>query len=139
MNPHYPVVAERAAHRCEYCGAPEAVFNFPFEVEHIEPLVRRGSDDNRNLALACRSCNVHKGDAVESEDGDTQTVVRLFHPRRDVWSEHFTVDVTTGAIVGKTAAGRATVTRLGMNTRVQLAARKQWMRLKMFPPAVSQK
>jgi hypothetical protein len=35
MNPHYRVVAQRAGHRCEYCRAPEAVFNFPFEVEHI--------------------------------------------------------------------------------------------------------
>jgi hypothetical protein len=32
MNPHYEVVALRAGHRCEYCHAPEAVFNFPFEV-----------------------------------------------------------------------------------------------------------
>lgn len=135
MNPRYPAVAKRAAHRCEYCGAPEAVFNFPFEVEHIEPLVRGGADDELNHAPACRSCNVHKGIAVESGDRDTQTVVRLFHPRRDVWGEHFTVDVTTGAIVGKTATGRATVSRLGMNTSVQLTARKQWMRLKMFPPS----
>lgn len=28
MNPRYPAVAQRAAHRCEYCLAPEAVFNF---------------------------------------------------------------------------------------------------------------
>ena len=34
MNPHYPLVAQRAAHHCEYCRAPEAVFNFAFEVEH---------------------------------------------------------------------------------------------------------
>lgn len=135
MNPRYSATAKRASHRCEYCGAPEAVFNFPFEVEHIEPLGRGGTDDESNLALACRSCNVRKGNAVENEDLDTQTVVRLFHPRRDAWSEHFTVDVTTGDIVGKTAAGRATVSRLGMNTSVQLAARKQWMRLKMFPPS----
>ena len=39
MNPRYSAVAERAGHRCEYCGAPEVVFNFPFEVEHI---IRRG-------------------------------------------------------------------------------------------------
>ena len=37
MNDWYPLVAERAGHRCEYCLAPEAVFNFPFEVEHIFP------------------------------------------------------------------------------------------------------
>lgn len=35
MNPHYPLVARRAGHRCEYCRAPEAVFNFPFEVERL--------------------------------------------------------------------------------------------------------
>jgi hypothetical protein len=34
MNPLYARVAARAGDRCEYCHAPEAVFNFPFEVEH---------------------------------------------------------------------------------------------------------
>lgn len=38
MNPNYPPVAERAGHRCEYCHAPEAIFNVLFEVEHIIPL-----------------------------------------------------------------------------------------------------
>jgi hypothetical protein len=37
MNPFYTLVADRAAHQCEYCHAPELVFNFPFEVEHIIP------------------------------------------------------------------------------------------------------
>jgi hypothetical protein len=31
MNPHYPQVALRAGYRCEYCHAPEAVFNLPLE------------------------------------------------------------------------------------------------------------
>ena len=30
---------------CEYCAAPDAVFNFPFEVEHIDPPARGGLDD----------------------------------------------------------------------------------------------
>jgi 5-methylcytosine-specific restriction endonuclease McrA len=58
MNRHYAAVAERARHRCEYCGAPEAVFNVPFEVEHIRPLVHGGSHVHDNLALSCRSCNL---------------------------------------------------------------------------------
>ena len=66
MNPHYEVVALRAGHRCEYCHAPEAVFNFPFEVEHIIPLVRDGADATPNWALACRACNVRKGPHVEN-------------------------------------------------------------------------
>ena len=31
MNPFYHLVADRAFHRCEYCHAPELVYNFPFE------------------------------------------------------------------------------------------------------------
>ena len=58
MNPAYPVVSERAEHRCEYCRAPELVFNFPFEVEHIVPVCRGGANTDANLALACRSCNL---------------------------------------------------------------------------------
>lgn len=46
MNPHYPLVAERAAHRCEYCRAPEAIFNFPFEVEHVLPVSQQGTEDD---------------------------------------------------------------------------------------------
>ena len=56
MNPQYPAVAERAAYRCEYCHAPEIVFNFPFEVEHVLPQAHGGSDDLDNLALACPRC-----------------------------------------------------------------------------------
>jgi 5-methylcytosine-specific restriction endonuclease McrA len=50
MNPYYPLVAERAAHRCEYCHAPELIFNVPFEVDHIIPISKGGSDDPSNLA-----------------------------------------------------------------------------------------
>lgn len=45
MNPFYTLVADRAAHRCEYCHDPELVFNFPFEVEHIIPVYRGESND----------------------------------------------------------------------------------------------
>jgi len=39
MNPRYPAVSHRALHQCEYCHAPEGIFNLPFEVEHVnEPL-----------------------------------------------------------------------------------------------------
>jgi 5-methylcytosine-specific restriction endonuclease McrA len=61
MNPFYTLVADRAAHLCEYCHAPELVFNFPFEVEHIVPRSLGGADAEFNLALACRSCNLRKG------------------------------------------------------------------------------
>jgi hypothetical protein len=92
MNPRYPLVAERAAHRCEYCHAPEAIFNFPFEVEHIIPPLHGGDDDETKWALACCACDLFKSNFLDGIDPETQTVVRLFHPRQDRWEEHFRVD-----------------------------------------------
>ena len=64
MNPRYPRVAARAGHRCEYGRAPEAIFNLPFEVEHIVPTVRGGADPESNWALSGRACNLHKSETT---------------------------------------------------------------------------
>lgn len=135
MNPRYPPVAQRAAHCCEYCRAPEAVFNFPFEVEHIVSPASGGGSDEANLALACRSCNLHKSVHLDGPDQDTQGVVRLFHPRQDQWRDHFRLDFDSGRLLGLTSIGRATVNRLRMNSSAQIAARRQWIRLQLFPRA----
>jgi hypothetical protein len=133
MNPRYPVVARRAAHQCEYCRAPEAVFNLAFEVEHVLPPIHGGPDDESNWALSCRSCNVHKSDSIRAVDPDTGAEPRLFHPRRDQWHQHFQIEPSTGTMSGLTPVGRATISRLKMNSPAQLAARRQWMRLCWFP------
>jgi HNH endonuclease len=132
VNPRYSVVAERAEHRCEYCRAPEAIFNLSFEVEHIIPSSRGGSDDPANLALACRSCNLYKGDRMVGSDEESGAELPLFDPRADDWGRHFEVDGQTGAIRGLTAVGRATTSALQMNRPVQLAARLQWIRLGIY-------
>lgn len=133
MNPRYPQVALRAGHRCEYCHAPEAVFNLPLEVEHIMPVTRGGEDNTANWALACRACNLYKAAHVSGSDPVSKTAVRLFHPRTDQWEDHFQVDPESGTILGLTPIGRATVARLSMNRRAQVAARQQWTRLGLFP------
>ena len=133
MNPHYPEVALRAEHRCEYCHAPEAVFNLPLEVEHIVPLARGGEDTTANWALACRACNLYKAMHVSGQDPMSEAVVRLFHPRADRWEDHFDVAPESGEMVGRTPIGRATMMRLGPNSAAQVAARRQWMRLGLFP------
>ena len=129
MNPHYPLVSARARHICEYCHAPEAIFNLPFEVEHITPQASGGESSPDNLALSCRSCNLYKSDAVAAFDELTQSTARLFHPRRDDWSEHFIVNAETGEIEGLTNIGRATVFRLRINSAAQVAARREWLKL----------
>lgn len=133
MNPHYSLVARRAGHRCEYCRAPEAVFNFPFEVEHIVPLSRGGSDDEVNLCLACRACNVRKSDRLVARDELSGEEVPLFHPRQQRWDEHFHVDVESGELEGQTPTGRATIASLDLNHPLQVLARQLWARLRLFP------
>jgi hypothetical protein len=133
VNPLYPTVAERAGDRCEYCRAPEEVFNFSFEVEHIMPRTLGGDISPENTALACESCNLHKSDATEGWDEIEGRSLPLFHPRQDRWHEHFRYDAETGAIVGLTGTGRATVARLKMNSNFQLRARRHWVRLNLYP------
>jgi HNH endonuclease len=133
MNPFYTLVAARANHRCEYCQAPELVFNFPFEVEHIIPLSRQGTNDEMNLALACRSCNLRKGTRTSGAMLDSSTEVHFFHPRENRWSEHFQIDTNSGKIIGISAVGKVTVEFLEMNSSSQVTARQLWIRLDLFP------
>jgi hypothetical protein len=133
MNPHYPAVARRGNHRCEYCHAPEAIFNFPFEVEHVIPTSQSGADDLANLALTCRSCNLYKSNHLIGPDDATGTEVALFNPRTENWTEHFELDLDRGEIRGRGPTGRATVARLRMNDPVQIAARLLWIRLRLYP------
>jgi hypothetical protein len=133
MNPLYPKIADRAAHRCEYCRAPELVFNFPFEIEHILPTCRGGDDADFNLALACRSCNLRKGVRTTGIDLISEAEIALFNPRQNHWSEHFEVDSKSGQINSKTLTGRVTITALEMNSPLQITARQLWIRLRLFP------
>ena len=122
MNPYYPEIARRANHHCEYCQAPEVVFNFPFEVEHIIPIYKNGTNDPSNLALSCRSCNLHKGIQISGILADTEQTIRFFNPRVDQWENYFKVNEETGEIIG-----------LKMNGKTQIYARKLWISLGLFP------
>jgi hypothetical protein len=129
MNPHYPFVSSRARHACEYCRAPEIVFNLPFEVEHITPQAQGGETTEENLALSCRSCNLYKSDYVSAVDELTGQEAALFNPRLEVWHEHFAFVAESGTIKGLTAIGRATISRLHINSSAQVEARKQWLQI----------
>jgi hypothetical protein len=133
MNPLYRNVALRAEHHCEYCRAPEAAFNFPFEVDHIVPRAEGGSSDSINLALACRSCNAFKAHRMFVPIVDGQAAVALYHPRHHRWSDHFNFDVETFELHGVSLVGEATISALNMNNAWQIAARREWARLDLFP------
>jgi HNH endonuclease len=111
VNPLYALVAQRAGHRREYCRAPEAIFNLPFEIEHIIPRSQHGSDEESNCALACRSRNLYKSDQTEGLDRVTGEVVRILHPRQDLWGAHCRIDMETASIIGVTLATPSRSTR----------------------------
>ena len=106
-------VRARAAYQCEYCRLPQELSELRFHIEHVISRQHGGGDDADNLALACPDCNLRKGPNLTGIDPETGEVVRLFHLRRDVWSDHF--GYVESALVGATAIGRTTVLLLQMN------------------------
>jgi hypothetical protein len=84
-----------------------------------------GTGDPGGLALACDRCNAYKGPNLTSIDPGTRTVVALFNPRADVWSDHFVI--RGGHIVGLTSTGCATVRLLNMNANRRVELRTEWM------------
>jgi len=115
-------VARRAGHRCEYCGIHEDDAGFAHQVDHIVSRKHGGSSALDNLAYACVLCNRYKGTDVASVDPDSGEPVRLFHPRRDNWSDHFRIE--SGFAEALTAPGRATVRLLRMNMRERIEERR---------------
>ena len=59
--------------------------------------------------------------ATLAEDG---AIVELFHPRRHVWTGHFTTEGPR--IVGLTAIGQATVRLLKLNT-LERVEEREWI------------
>ncbi len=115
-------VRERAANRCEYCRLPQSSAPFlTFHVEHVHAKQHVDDDSLSNLCLACPHCNLHKGPNVSTFADGSRDLVRLFHPREDVWSDHFALE--GASIVGKTDIGRATVRLFKMNDGDQIEIR----------------
>ncbi|RIK39276.1 MAG: HNH endonuclease [Chloroflexi bacterium] len=128
-------VAEFANYRCCYCQTSQRIIGPLLEIDHIIPEARGGSSQEDNLAIACPMCNSHKSDRIDAIDLDSQTVVRLFHPRRDRWNEHFEWAENGAVIRGKTPVGRATVLALQMNHPDVVSVRQMWVTVGWHPPA----
>lgn len=90
-------------------------------------------DSESNLALACRSCNLRKGNRISGIDWDSNTEIRFFHPRLEQWDDNFQVDTASTMIVGITATGRTTIDYLEINSQSQMKARQLWISLGLFP------
>lgn len=118
---------------CAYCHSPEKLLGIPLEGEHIVPQAQGGRTIIANLCLSCRVCNGHKSVKTKARDPQTGRTVRLFHPRRQSWQEHFEWSADGTRIIGLTATGRATVAALQMNNDLITNLRSLWVMLRLHP------
>lgn len=125
-------VIERARHRCEYCGLAQAGQEAAFHIDHVRPVNANGETRAENLALACVSCSLRKGDRESAVDPESGGETELFNPRRDLWSEHFRWNGVE--VIGRTTMGRAMVAALRMNRPLALAIRSEEIFRQRHPP-----
>lgn len=119
---------------CAYCHTAEHLTAVTFEVEHITPLASGGRTMLVNLCYSCPTCNRHKAARQTAVDPQTNTVVPLFHPRQQQWSDHFAWNLDQTELVGLTPTGRATISVLQMNRPQLIRVRRMWVKLGEHPP-----
>jgi hypothetical protein len=125
------LVYDRANGRCEYCRLHAEDAFYPHEVDHIYAEKHGGETIENNLCLSCFECNRHKGSDLSSLDPESGEVVRLFHPRYDIWTEHFTLDGPS--IKPLTPQGRVTVKLFQMNMPERILEREILIKAGRYP------
>lgn len=123
-----------AGNRCGYCLSPQWLLPWELEIEHILPVARKGTEEEENLWLSCRSCNSFKAVQTHAYDPATQRRVRLFNPRRQKWRRHFGWSQDGTEVIGLTVCGRATVVALKLNNIFATTARGEWVSVGWHPP-----
>ncbi len=127
-------VAEQADNCCEYCRSQEKFAMQSFSTEHIRPRSKGGRTILDNLALACQGCNAHKYNKTEGYDAVTGKITALFHPRQQIWRNHFKWSADFSLIVGMTPTGRVTVETLKLNREGLVNLRKILYAMGEHPP-----
>lgn len=102
-----------------------------FPIDHIIARQHGGNSVLEILALSCVRCNSYKGPNIAGIDPLSGELTRLYHPRCDLWREHFEID--KNLIVGISNVGRTTVNLFQMNQPDYLALRESLIAEKLFP------
>jgi hypothetical protein len=124
-------VRDRAKGSCEYCLINEDFASRPHEFDHVYAEKHEGPTIGSNLCLCCVDCNRYKGSDLCSIDPLSGELVRLFHPLRDSWLDHF---VLVGATIEPlTSIARATIKVLNMNEPERVLERESLVQLGLYP------
>lgn len=127
-------IAQQFKSRCAYCQTQQQISGVRLTVDHIVPEALGGKTEKNNLCLACWDCNLYKATRIAAFDGVTQKSVRLFHPQKQSWREHFNWSPDGSLIVDKTSVGRISISALRMNRAELILSRKLWTVVGWHPP-----
>lgn len=112
-------VLVKYGYRCAYCGKTDV----PFELDHILPKSRGGSDRVSNLALSCHNCNIAKGNRTAAEYGYPNVEAQAKAPLRDAAA----VNATRYTLVDD-------LRRLGVPLTCWSGGRTRWNRVRFGLP-----
>jgi HNH endonuclease len=127
-------ITKQAKHRCGYCLSQELIIGMAMTVDHIIPSSIGGENVEKNLWLACVTCNDTKNNRTHEIDPVTGNLVVLFNPRTQIWIEHFEWSEDKSLVIGKTPTGNATVIALNLNRPKLVASRLVWTLAGWHPP-----
>lgn len=127
-------IAQRANGYCEYCQTPFDFSPESFQLEHIAPLAKGGTNELENIAFSCGGCNGRKSSKTQGIDPITNAEVSFFHPRLDIWKKYFDWIEDSTIIDGKTTVGRATIAVLDLNRNGLINLRKALILFGVHPP-----
>jgi len=75
-------LSEKFEHKCCYCGISQGQGR-KFEVEHIIPVSRGGTNRISNLAWSCHECNQDKDNLTAEEYGHPEVQIQAKKPLKD--------------------------------------------------------
>jgi len=127
------LVAQRAAHCCEYCLLHEDDAYSPHQLDHIISRKHGGLSQPDNLAYSCIRCNAWKGSDLGSVHEITGRLIPLFHPRQQRWRDHFRL--ADALIEPLTEEGMVTARLLKLNLAKRVIERQLLMALGRYPRA----
>jgi len=128
---HRRIVSQRSGCGCEYCLIHEDDAFFSFEIDHIISEKHGGLTHPDNLAHTCFFCNRFKGSDIGSVLLPDMEFIRFYHPRKDVWQEHFKLE--NGVIQPLTDIGEVTAKILKFNDVDRIIERRLLIEVGRYP------
>jgi len=104
----------------------------PFRSINIIAEKHGGLTRLENLAYSCLHYNAFKGPNIAGVNQETGDVVRLFHPRKDIWEEHFAWNGSR--LLSPTSIGQVTIAVLAINVPYRREVRQALIAEDVFPP-----